>query len=72
MLEDVEMKLAGMKNSLQVFITRTYGSDQNVFTPRQLEGVLRGYLVYTEIIIKTLRNCDEFHNEKYFYDIKIR
>lgn len=63
MLEDVEMKLIGMKNSLEVFITSTYGSDQNVFTPRQLEGVLRGYLVYTEDILKTLKNCDEFQNE---------
>lgn len=64
MLEDVEMKLVGMKNSLQVFITSTYGSDQNVFTPRQLEGVLRGYLLYTEDIINTLRNSDEFKNEE--------
>ena len=51
MLEDVEMKLIGMKNSRGIYHQYIW-SDQNVFTPRQLEGVLRGYLVYTEDILK--------------------
>lgn len=34
MLDDVELKLEGMKNSLEMFVNSTYGSDQNVFTLR--------------------------------------
>lgn len=64
MIDDVELKLEGMKNSLEVFIASTYGSDQNVFTLRQIEGVLRGYLIYTEDILRTLRNCHEFKGKE--------
>lgn len=61
MIEDVKNEVIGLRNSLQTFLIASCGDDKDLRTISisDLEGVLKGYLIYTEHILKMIENCDK-------------
>lgn len=64
MLEEVKNELMGLRNSLQVFILVICGEDKGMRTIsiEDLEGVLKGYFLYTDHVMKVLEDYENNSN----------
>lgn len=63
-LEEVKNELMGLRNSLQVFILAICGEDKGMRTIsiEDLEGVLKGYFLYTDHVMKVLEDYENNSN----------
>lgn len=68
MIEDVKNELMGLRNSLQVFVLAIGGEDKGMRTIsiEDLEGVLKGYLLYTDHVLNML---EDYENNSDYIEI---
>lgn len=65
MIEDVKNEVIGLRNSLQTFMIACCGNDKEIRTISiaDLEGVLKGYLLYAENILHMIEEYEK-HEHK--------